>query len=182
MISQVCRLLSVATCIKTLLMSVLPGGGCLLPVVQVQVLGSSVHCPLENTLSPPELNASIKWKVVFGFKGAPLASRTPAPLTLGSQSPLAKPAVPATSSPPIPNPPAGTVTGATPVGGGTACVINGNRATTSAAPRADLVRFIKWTFVERVERGRVSAAGRQMLSPLTFRFELPVFIRFLLLE
>src|SRR5260221_7683891 len=129
MISQVCRLLSVATCIKTLLMSVLGEGGLLLLVVQVQVLGSSVHFPLENTSSLLELNASTKWKVVFGFKGAPLASRTPAPLTPGSQSPLARPAVPATSSPPIPKPPAGTVPGATPVGGGTARVINGNRAT-----------------------------------------------------
>src|SRR5689334_22043757 len=105
-------------CIKTLLISVLADD---LPVTHRQVLGLSIHLALANVLSLPLLYKSTKWKVVVGFSGAPVASRTPpAPCWLESQSPPLAAGVLARSSPSMPNPPAGNVTGATPLGGGAA--------------------------------------------------------------
>src|SRR3974390_417401 len=56
----------------------------------------------------------------------PFVSSTapPVPAGPGTQSPTPAVGVLAWRSPSMPNPPAGTVTGATPVGGGTACALN----------------------------------------------------------
>src|SRR5262245_54165183 len=99
-------------------MSVLPLA---LPVVQVQLVGLSVH------LSPPEKmmslvsNGSVKWNVVEAFNGTPAAVNTPPPLAeLVIQSPTSAAGVLANRSPSMPKPPDGTTTGATPAGGGAA--------------------------------------------------------------
>ena len=115
---QLWPLLSVAVCKRTLLMSVLPLA---LPTVQDQLVGLSVH------LSPPAkmmslvVYESMKWNVVEAFKGTPAAVKTPPPVTeLVIQSPTFAAGMLANRSPSIPKPPAGTVTGATPAGGGAA--------------------------------------------------------------
>src|SRR6266481_3638773 len=88
-----------------------------------QVLGSSVHLPPEKVLSLVELYRSMKWKVVAGLSGAPVASSTAPPLPVGpgNQSPVFPVGVLAWRSPSMANPPLGIKTGATPVGGGDAC-------------------------------------------------------------
>src|SRR5438128_10357209 len=99
-------------------MSVLPLA---LPVVHVQMFGSSVHLsPPEKMMSLP-LYSSVKCNVVKAFKGTPARVKTPPPLAeLVTQSPTFASGMFANRSPSMPKPPAGTVTGATPAGGGTA--------------------------------------------------------------
>src|SRR5262249_28753824 len=118
MITQEWPLASVAMCISTFVMSVLPEAE---PVVQPQLLGSSVHFnPPLKVLSPPLMYMSVKWKVVAWFTGVPLTSSTAPPLAAGpgNQSPTPTVGVLACRFPSMANPPLGTRTGATPVGGG----------------------------------------------------------------
>src|SRR5262245_59723455 len=145
-------------------------------LVHCQVFGSSVHFPFWNILSLGELKGSTKRKVVLGFNGAPVASSTPAVPGPANQSPA--PEESATSSPTILNPPAGTVTGATPAGGEAAWAVKENAAVRTAAPMADLVRLIRLAFQGVKEGRRLPDAGRQRLSQVVvcFKFELPVFI------
>src|SRR3974390_665514 len=91
-----------------------------LPVVHCQVVGLLSQEPALKILSLAELNGSTKWNVVVGLSGAPAAFNTPAPPGPATQSPAVTPAEPATTSPLMLKPPAGVVTGATPLGGDTA--------------------------------------------------------------
>src|SRR5438105_3750862 len=92
--------------------------------VQVQEFGlSSTFLPPLKLLSEPAPNWSIKWKVVAPFTGVPFLFITKPPLpdgfSVGIQSPMPLGVgVFASRLPSIPNPPAGTLTGAVPPGGG----------------------------------------------------------------
>src|SRR5881394_1957078 len=100
-------------------MSVLPLA---LPVVHVQMFGLSVHLsPPEKMMSLLPLYSSVKCNVVKAFKGTPARVKTPPPLAeLVTQSPAFAVGMFANRSPSMLKPPAGTLTGATPAGGGTA--------------------------------------------------------------
>ena len=99
-------------------MSVLPLA---FPTVQDQLVGLSVHLsPPEKIMSLPSY-WSMKCSVVAAFKGTPARVKTPPPLIeLVIQSPASALGRLANRSPSMLKPPAGTMTGATPAGGGAA--------------------------------------------------------------